>query len=356
MITQKQIGEIREHLEAAQNPLFLYDNDVDGLCSFILLRRAFGRGRGVAIRSGPEIDKKYAKKAEEFKADYIFVLDRPFLGKEFLEEIKESHIPVIWIDHHDVEVSYDYKNIHAYNSIGKNDKSKVNEPVTYLSYLIGGRKEDIWIALVGCIADHYMPNFADEFAGKFPDFWGKDVKENEPFDVYYKTQIGLVARALGFGLKDSITHVIYMQNFLLKCVSPHDVLSEIESSSTFAKKYKEIKKKYSSLIDRAKSFKSDSSVLFFKYWGDLSISAELSNELSYLYPNKIIIVAYDKGNISNVSIRGENVRLVLQKIISRFDGASGGGHAKAVGARVRTGDLERFKNEFEKEIDKKNEK
>lgn len=32
MLTEKQISEIREHLEKAQNPLFFFDND-DGLCS-----------------------------------------------------------------------------------------------------------------------------------------------------------------------------------------------------------------------------------------------------------------------------------------------------------------------------------
>ena len=44
MLTKKQINEIREHLEKAQNPLFFFDNDPDGLCSFLLLQRYIGRG------------------------------------------------------------------------------------------------------------------------------------------------------------------------------------------------------------------------------------------------------------------------------------------------------------------------
>jgi single-stranded DNA-specific DHH superfamily exonuclease len=39
MLNDKQIDEIREHLEKAQNPLFFFDNDDDGLCSFLLLQR-----------------------------------------------------------------------------------------------------------------------------------------------------------------------------------------------------------------------------------------------------------------------------------------------------------------------------
>jgi single-stranded DNA-specific DHH superfamily exonuclease len=73
MLTAKQLKEIREHLEKAQNPVFLYDNDADGLCSFVLLRRFLGRGKGVAVRTHPDIDAGYAKRAHELGADYVFV-------------------------------------------------------------------------------------------------------------------------------------------------------------------------------------------------------------------------------------------------------------------------------------------
>ena len=44
MLTEKQIIEIREHLEKAQNPIFFFDNDYDGLTSYLQLRRHIGRG------------------------------------------------------------------------------------------------------------------------------------------------------------------------------------------------------------------------------------------------------------------------------------------------------------------------
>ena len=73
MLTEKQIKEIKEHLEKAQNPIFFYDNDPDGLCSFLLLQRYIERGRGVAIRSFPELDANYFRKVEELNAYYIFI-------------------------------------------------------------------------------------------------------------------------------------------------------------------------------------------------------------------------------------------------------------------------------------------
>ena len=55
MLTENQIEEIKEHLDKAQNPLFFFDNDGDGLCSFLLLQRFIKKGKGVAIKSFPEL-------------------------------------------------------------------------------------------------------------------------------------------------------------------------------------------------------------------------------------------------------------------------------------------------------------
>jgi len=59
MISQNKLEELRENLENSQNPLFFFDNDTDGLCAFLILRRALGRGRGVAIKSFPDLKDQY---------------------------------------------------------------------------------------------------------------------------------------------------------------------------------------------------------------------------------------------------------------------------------------------------------
>jgi len=83
MLTKTQLNEIRNHLEASQNPLFFFDNDVDGLCAFLILRRAINRGKGVAIKSFPDLKKQYLKKVDELNPDAIFILDKAELNKEF---------------------------------------------------------------------------------------------------------------------------------------------------------------------------------------------------------------------------------------------------------------------------------
>lgn len=344
MLNKKQIEEIREHLDRAQNPIFFYDNDCDGLCSFLILRKYLGRGKGAAVKSFPDLNVQYARKARELNADYVFVLDKPAIAKEFIDEIYELNLPLVWIDHHDIPFEGHHKNFFSYNPT-KNE-SKSEEPVSYIAYKILNRKENLWLAFIGCIADHYMPDFAEEFKEKYPEFLN-EIKG--PFDAYYNSEIGRIAQAFNFGLKDSTSNVVYLQNFLINCNGPEDVFVESSANRSFRKRYNEVKRKYDELIEKAKNENAER-LIFFSYGGNISISADIANELSYRYPNKYICVAYKNGAFSNLSLRGKKIRRILERILIKFENASGGGHEDAVGARIQTGDLEKFKECLVKEI------
>ena len=89
--------------------------------------------------------------------------------------------------------------------------------------------------------------------------------------------------------------------------------------------------------------KESGKILFFQYSGDLSISSELSNELSYLFPEKIIIIMYNTGVKVNISVREKRVREIVLEAIKDLNEARGGGHEDAVGARIGIDDLNKFK-------------
>jgi len=38
-----------------------------------------------------------------------------------------------------------------------------------MCYKIVREKKDLWIAMIGCIADQYMPEFTKEFIKEYPD-------------------------------------------------------------------------------------------------------------------------------------------------------------------------------------------
>jgi single-stranded DNA-specific DHH superfamily exonuclease len=338
MLTKKQMVEIREHLEKAQNPLFFFDNDPDGLCSFLLLQRYIGRGKGIAIKSFPEMNAEYFKKALELNADYIFILDKPVVSADFFEEVKKFNIPVVWIDHHKIEGLKVPNFVYYYNSASKNPKK--NEPVTYLCYKTTNRKEDLWIAVVGCISDRYVPDFYSDFIKAYPDL---SIKSKEAFEIFYNSQIGNIARMCSFSLKDSITNVVKMVKFLCSAKNPYEVLEESNKNREMHIKYKQILKKAEKFVEKAKSFANEDKFLFFQYAGDLSISADLSNELIYLFPDKIVVVIYLAGIKANISVRGKKIKSLVLKSLKDIEGATGGGHEDAVGAQVRIEFLDKFK-------------
>ncbi len=342
MLTKSQIQEIKGHLEKAQNPLFLFDNDPDGLCSFLLLQRFIGRGKGVPVKTFPSLDESYLRKISELSPDYIFILDKPVVSLEFFNEVEKLNIPLVWIDHHEIDKSGVPSFVHYYNPFF--NKSKKNEPVTALCSQINTKKEDLWIGVAGCVSDNFIPEFYGEFMKQYPDL-GYDSKK--AFEVFYKSQIGKIVKLFLFALKDRTTNVISMLKFLMVAKSPYDVLEENPKNKSMHERFKELEKKYRHLMDKALLEKElEKNVLFFKYGGDVSISSDLSNELTYLFPEKLIAVIYEKEGKSTMALRGKNVRDVALKVIPQLEGATGGGHENAVGVRINSSDLEKFKKLF----------
>ena len=84
------------------------------------------------------------------------------------------------------------------------------------------------------------------------------------------------------------------------------------------------------------------------------MSAEISNSLKYLFPGKIIFVAYasESNSFANISGSGENAKKILEGVLKQgnFENAKGGGHENAVGAKIMKKDLEKFKEIIKEEI------
>ena len=170
MLTEKQLLEARKLLESSQNPLFFFDNDTDGLTSFLLMRRYLGRGKGVVIKSFPDLNEAYTRKINELNPDYVFVLDKPIISEKFIDFLEQQSIPLIWIDHHPLQ--QEIKGLmHYFNPL--NNEKPTNEPTSYWCYKITHRKEDMWLALLGCIGDWFLPEFISEFHEKYPELLEK---------------------------------------------------------------------------------------------------------------------------------------------------------------------------------------
>jgi single-stranded DNA-specific DHH superfamily exonuclease len=339
---KKNIEEIREIIKKSSNPIFYFDNDVDGLCSFLLLRRYCEKGKGVVIKSFPELDASYARKVRELNCDYIFVLDKPKISKGFIEQIKPNML--IWIDHHPNNIGVEKDNFIFFNPT---ISIKINRPTTYWVYkIIEGKENFDWIAAIGCLGDWYIPSFIKKVYKKYPDLF--EISEfKDAGKIIYETSFGKIINILNFGLKDTTTNIMRMLKFLIHVNSPYEILEENEKNRSMHRRFKQIYKKFSRLLEKAGKL-SNHDIIFFQYGGNLSISAEIANALLYKYPKKLIVVAYLKGGMAKISIRSSyKIYDVVAKAMEGID-ANFGGHESALGANMRIEDLQRFKKNLVK--------
>jgi len=345
MLTDKEVEEIREHLGKAQNPLFFFDNDVDGLTSFLILQRYIGRGKGIAIKSFPGLSKAYFRRVEELSPDYIFVLDKPMVDPDFVELANQKNLPVVHIDHHNIPKPLLIENY--YNTF---HSSKKTEPTAYLCYKVTGKKSDLWLGVIGSIGDGFIPEFIDEFKQEYKELIDYDYET--AFDILYNTPLGKIIQILSYGLLDTTSNVVHMLKFLMKINNPYDILEENNKTKSFLDRYEFINQKVKSIVKKAEMFLDrKKKLLFFTYGGDMSLSQYVSNELFYKYPDFVIVVGYISGNYANFSLRGNNdVRQITLDSIKDIEGATGGGHEHSTGAKMTADKVEGFRENIIKNL------
>ena len=346
MLHLKELQEIRDRLEEAQNPLFFFDNDVDGLCSFLILRRGIGRGKGIAIKSFPDLKKQYLQKVEELNPDSIFVLDKAEVSKEFVDEIEEKGIPITWIDHHETKTPKEViEKTSYYNTLPS------AEPTTLVAQKIFNRKDDMWLAMIGCIGDVYLPEFAREFESQSPELFNSKLSA---FEAFHSTEIGKIARMLNFGLMDTTTNVVSLIKYLFNATNAYDLLEENQHTKQLHKRYSQLNDFLKRQVQKAEDeLDKESEVLFFSYAGNTSMSSEIANTLYFNHPDKLIVVAFKRPEKINISIRGKNALKITEKVTEEIPGATGGGHTEATGAMIPLDELDKFKKKIYEIVEQK---
>ena len=340
MISQKQIDEIRHHLDTAENPLFIWDGDTDGLCAFLLLRRHAGKGNYIIARDGPDVTPDLLKQVNEISPDKIFVLDKPLMSQEFIDG---ANVPIIWLDHH---MPVERKGVRYYNPRIENIKHE--QCTTYWAYEVV--KKDIWIAMMGIVAD-WRTDYIAEFAKKYPGLIKHKVKIAP--DVLYNTELGKLIRYTSFILKGKMKEVRKNVDMMISMTSPYELLNEESEKAKKLMSYaKKLGKNYDSLLKKALENKADDKFFLFLYPnGKHSFTGELSNELIYRMPDKFIIVARQKEDKVIMSLRGNKwfIPGIIDKAKEGLD-AYGGGHDHACGAGVPKENFNKFVERIKKLI------
>lgn len=340
MLSKKEVDYLRKEIETSTNPLFIFDDDGDGLASFLLLYKIKREGRGISPKTG-KLELSFVKKVEEINPDKIFVLDLPLVEQEFIDAVNR---PFFWIDHHE---PLERKKIHYYNPRIKHPG--VYLPTTRMAWQISRNEDDLWIATVGCLADWYMPDFIAQFIQKYPFLLPE--KKNL-VDAVYHQKVGLLVKLFFFILKGPTSEVKKSVKILTRIKTPEEILNQETAPGKYLwKRYEKVNQKYQLLLQEAKKYVTQDKLLLYYYseqqW---SFTAILSNELNQLYPEKVILICRQKGDKIRCSLRAHFP--IVEKLKKALVGIKGygGGHPNACGAVIEEEDWPKFLENFQEEL------
>ena len=342
MLKPEQIGEIRKHLEEALNPLFFFDDDQDGIASFLLLKRKYQKGRGIPAKTRTGDNGFYIRKLKEISPDLVVFLDRPVVAQEVIDA---ANCPVLWIDHHQ---PLKRDGVKYYNPMVLTPGD--NRPTSYWAYQIA--QQDLWIALVGIIGDWFMmPELNEKF--EYKELLGN---ATTPPEALFDQEFGKLVKIFNFITKGTSTEARKNLAVLEKINSPYELLKQESAKGKFLwKKYEKINKEYEVLLEKALKEVTEDNMYVFRYpTTKYSFTGGLANELIHKLDKDVFIIAREntEGDIM-LSIRGKTVDVLpmLNNVLKTIHGY-GGGHARACGAGMKAEDFPKFIEGMKKELAK----
>jgi single-stranded DNA-specific DHH superfamily exonuclease len=347
MLTKQQYSDILGELDDCQRPLYLFHDDSDGLSSFLLFYRYKREGKGVCVKSHPKVDSRFFKVVREYAPDKIFILDLAIVEPEFVEEFRS--LPIIWIDHHGPLKlpGVKYFNPRVEN---QNDGTCVSE----LCYNVvkDQRPQDLWIAAAGIIGDWQLSSVTKDFASKYPDLLPASI--DRPEKALFDSPFSKLIKIMNFVLKGSTQEVMKCVKIFTRVESPYELLKgETPQTQFILKRFERINELYEQLLKFAIGKISESRLIMITYKEDkMSFTGELSNELLYRYPGKVILVAREKSGEMKCSLRtspGLNLQKAIEVALKGINGY-GGGHEYACGSCVKVEDFDRFVEQLKEAI------
>lgn len=332
MLTEEQIKEIRGYIEKSKNPLFLFDDDPDGLTSYLLLKKHYKKGVGVCVKASPNSGVVYTAAVNRHKPDLAVILDKPFLDQEI---INDMNVPIVWIDHHQ---PIKREGVRYYNPMIENDTD--NRSTSYWAYRIV--EENEWLAVVGIIGDWQMPEEKILKNFEYREMLGNG---KTPPELMFDSEYGKLIKVFSFIMKGTTEITNKSIELLEKINDPMEILEQSSANGKLIyERFEKNNREYEKLLNDALSQKDNSNVLVYTYpGGDRSFTGTLANELLHRMPNEIIILGREKDGDMRMSLRSKDRAIlpVLKKVLEVIEG-HGGGHLQACGASVKMEDFPKF--------------
>lgn len=335
-----ELKDVKPYLDKCENPLILFDDDPDGLSSYLLFYHYLKKGSRVIVKNSPVLDESYVIRVRQYSPDLVIVLDKPIISQEFIDKIS---VPIIWVDHHPI---VDVKGVKYFNPRFKDKKD--NRPTTYWSYKL--LKGPEWLALLGIISDWNLAG-VKTLKKKYKELF-KGVKLENPDDVLFDTEFGKLIRIVSFNLKGVVKGTYQFVSLMEKIEDPYEILEQkTEAGKKIYAKYEKVNKEYVNFYEEAMKQK-DEEILVYRYaTKNYSFTSDLSNELLHRVKARVIFIGRVDGDYIKASVRnrdgGKALPVILKKALDGLDGY-GGGHDRASGCCVNVKDFDEFIKRFKK--------
>lgn len=347
MLPDDIVEKVRKELDDCYNPLFFFHDDPDGTSAYVQLYRYKQEGKGNMVKQTPRITEKHLRWVEQFSADKVFVMDVALMDQEFIDGCP---VPIVWLDHHEIQECEGVVYINAH-------KWEENTPPSVMAYQVCGK--DLWLACVGAIADWYWCDLLYDCQKKYPKLLDIDLDSVKGFPekLLWGTKLGELVDIISFNLKGSSKDALQSIKVLTRIENPFEILEQSSPQGKFLwKRYEKVKKCYEKEKESAlKSYKEEDPLFVHTYTTkEFSVTKDLANELSYLHPEKVLVLARERTGRYVMSLRsgreGPDINLALQKILPRFSDSHGGGHPHACGASVLSEDFKDFLDALRAEL------
>lgn len=327
------LEKAKQLLENCTRPLFLFDDDPDGLSAFLILYKMVRAGKGMPLK-GNILNEEFAEKVNSYQPDLVVVLDKHDVNQEFFDAVKTT---CIWIDHHEPKTP---KGVVYINPRTKNYDNNV--PTSQLAHMISG--EDAWIAATGIISDWMLPDndLRKLLEEKYPGLLPSEIGDAPT--ALFTSPIGKLARIFSFNLKGKISDVTTSMKILTRIKDPEELLERQHAQARLVmKKYDQHNNNYEEILESVNVDENDPIILFTYDDNKNSYTTDLSNELLYKHPEKVIVIGRETNGSFKCSLRAAQVRIdhILETILSEI-GGEGGGHEHACGAVIESEKFETF--------------
>lgn len=341
MIPEAKLEEFRGFLRAAERPLFLFDDDPDGLCSFLLLQRFCQKGVGIPTsHKGEDSWHSLLAEVSTYAPDLIVFLDVAVLEKRFLSQLP---CRVLHLDHHP-PLQLRRRDYFYYNPRLWDDQHR--EPTSYWAYHIS--QGSLWVAMVGMVADWFPFLCAEAFRKEYPSLLPPI---SSPGEAYFDTPLGQLVKIFAFVLKGKREDVQSCITALLSVGDPFEILEQKSAAGKRVFQYAQgVLRRYERRVQDAMEMhaslhgKKEEWVFVYTYADQRdSFTSLLSNELIYRLPEELVLVGRVKEGETVMSVRSRTVALP-ERIASALQGlhGHGGGHDNACGAMVRNSEFSLF--------------